>query len=357
MSGLDDFMANLGFGTSKATKNASQDVNDAQQYYAGLETPNLTPEQAQTATASQVGPNAYDSVSTDPSNKAAQQAQMAALQRLSANGGRSAASDANLAGIEANENQNAKAQRDAVMAGAARRGQGGSGASLLAQLDSSQGAVNRQSAEDLGVAGQEAQTGIQAGQAAAGIGAGLESQDFGEKAARASAQNSINQFNAGNSTGVSEYNAGQGNNAQQFNSGLQQQGYQDQFQKAQGQANTAMGAANYWSGQSAIGAQQAGNVLGSAVKLGTAAAPTAGAAFGGRIPGSPRVPGDSPVNDTQMTPTSPGEVVVPRSLAQGGSPGQIGQFVKQAPPTTAPDRQKEATLSALKRLRAKGIRK
>ena len=83
------------------------------------------------------------------------------------------------------------------------------------------------------------------------------------------------------------------------------------------------------------------------------AAPVA-TAWGGKIPGSAPVRGDSPINDTQMIKTSPGEVVVPRSLAMGGTKGQIGQFVKNPPNAFAPDRQKEAMLSALKQIRSRG---
>lgn len=42
---------------------------------------------------------------------------------------------------------------------------------------------------------------------------------------------------------------------------------------------------------------------------------------GGQVPGQAKVYGDSPMNDTQLTATSPGEVILPRSVSKAGMNG------------------------------------
>lgn len=336
-----------------AQDQAQQDINSAVGAYNGLTPPSFSPVDYQGPELATEGPSAMGSVTTNPANNAAQQAQLAALSRLSANGGRSAASDANLASIQANENANAKGQRDAIMQSAAARGQGGSGASLLAQLQGAQSSTDRQSAEDLGVAGQQASTAIGAGQAAAGIGANMENQQFGEGAAKAQAADSIARFNAGQQQAVNDATASAKNSSQTMNNfQMPQQTYSDQAQKAGGQAGAYEAGTNYYSNQANIAAQQQGNVAGNVVKAGTAVLPYAAASTastGGKIPGVPVVPGDSTLNDIVPLKTSAGEVVVPRSLALGGSTKDIGNFVKH-PPTVGASQNKEAMLSALKNI-------
>lgn len=359
--GLTDFLANMGFGKSNAEQAGQDSVGKAQDIWNNLQGPNLKavdlkgPVEAPDAVVQQQGPSNMAGISTDPANRQAQMQQMAALQNLAAKGGRSASSDANLAAIEQRENANAKGQMGAIMQNAQARGMGSSGNALLAKMQASGDAIARQNAQDTQVAGQQQQAALQAGMGAAQLGSGLENQDFNEQATKAQAQDSIDRFNAGQGTQNNQFNvgktqgvnnaaAGYGNQGQMTNNvTLPQQQYEDNLQKTQGQAGAAMGAANFYGQQAAVGAQQTGNLIGGAVKL-------AAAAHGGKVPGTPRVPGDSLMNDTQMTLTSPGEVVVPRTLASSGSPDQINQFVKHAPPTTAPDKHKEAMLSALKNL-------
>lgn len=351
MSGFTDFMANLGFGPSKADERAQANLRDARNVYNDLNPPELVQEHPQYATATDLGPSAMGGVSVNPEYNQAQIAQMAALSNLSKNGGHNAASDANLARIQQAENANARGQRGAIMQNANARGMGGSGSALLAQLNAAQNAQNNQSMEDLGVAGQEANTAIQAGQGAANIGANMQNNDFAQRASKAQAADAIARFNAGQKTGVSEYNTGAANDAQKFNTGLQQTQYQNNFQKRAGLSGASMAGVNYNQAAANTGAQQSGNLLSSAVKLGTAIA----AWGGGKVPGTPVVHGDSSLNDMVPVTTSPGEVVVPRSLAKGGSAHDIANFVKNPPqikPVAGP-KNKEAMLSALKNLRSR----
>ena len=66
------------------------------------------------------------------------------------------------------------------------------------------------------------------------------------------------------------------------------------------------------------------------------------AAFGGYVDGEPRVKGDSYANDTVNAKLSPGEVVVPRTLADE-SPQEIGSYVS--------DEHKKAKMNALMKMR------
>jgi hypothetical protein len=428
------FLGNLGsslgdlnpFNKSKAQaqadSEASANIANAKEAYGGLTPPTFKsvdykgPEAAQDVMASKagvtnaqavgVGPSAMNGISTNPQYTQAQQAQMAALGNLAANGGRNAASDQNLALIQQQENANAKGQRDAILQNANMRGQGGSGASLLAQLSSSQNATNNQSAQDLGVMANQQNTALAAGQGAAQIGSNLQNSQFNQQAQQAAANDAIARFNAQNAQGVGLYNAQAANQADLFNAQqgtgvnlfnaqkqqavnnaaaaaanqnqtvnniqLPQQAYEDQFQKASGMSGASMGAANYYNGLANSAAQKQGGLISGVSQLGSAVANTSlgqsalgtmgldakpaakpAAAHGGRVPGMPRVGGDSPLNDIVPIKTSPGEVVVPRSLALGGSKGQIGSFVQHAPtikPPMSPDKDKEAMLSALHNL-------
>jgi len=387
MVSLDDFLNAAtvgGYGVGKSLygtatgqgikgnqQAAGSNIDEAKADFGALTPPSFNPVSYQGPTAAPdaqavtEGPSAMGSIATDPSNVNAQKAQLAALSNLAARGGRSAATDANLAQIQANENQNAKGQREAILASAAARGQGGSGASLLAQLQGSQSAIDRQSAEDQGVAGQEANTAIGAGQAAAGIGAGLENQEFGEAASKAAAADAVSRFNAGNMTGVNEFNTqkNQGvNNAtsEAYNAGqtmnnfqMPQQAYEDQYQQAAGKSGAAIAGTNYYGGQANAGTQAQGNLFGAGAKLGTTLAGQA--SKGGRVTGPTVVPGDSPLNDIVPVNTEAGETIVPKDLSAHGTPKQISDFVKNAAPIEpkTPQQQQEAKLSALKNIAKK----
>lgn len=371
--GFTDFLANLGFGTSNSQKNAQGDLGDAKDAYKNLNVPDFKsvdlkgPVEAPDSVVQQQGPSNMGGISTDPAYRQAQMQQMAALQNLAAKGGRSASSDANLAAIEQRENANAKGQMGAIMQNAQARGMGSSGNALLAKMQASGDAIARQNAQDTQVAGQQQQAALQAGMGAAQLGSGLESQDFGEQATKAQAQDSIDRFNAGQGTQNSQFNVGktQGVNNQAAAAGNQGQimnNYQmpqaqfgDAAQKAGGIAGADEAGTKYWQTKAGTDAATTGGLLSGGMEaggkvLGGLATVGAFAAHGGKVPGTPRVPGDSLMNDTKLMATSPGEVIVPRTLAQTGNKDQIAGFVKSAPPTTAPDHQREAMLSALKNL-------
>lgn len=438
---------------------AQAGLSGAQQAYGGLKPPAFNdvifqgPQRAPDATSYQAGPSAMGTATPNATGRNAQTAQIAALQQLQARGGRTAASDANLAAIQQSENQNARAQRDAAMQSAAQRGMSGSGASLLASLDAGQNAVTRQSAQDAAVAGQEQNTALNAGMGAAQLGSNLEGQDFAEQASKAQAQDAVNRFNAGNNTQVSEFNTNKNQGVNDKTAAALNQGqvinnveepqmtYGDSLERAKGMSAADLAQTKYYTdqqkmnmakqgglwqgaaqmGMSALGSGGLGSLFGGGAAGGTGlgveglagggggalaggltstgsdtgdflgggtstadylgsgggdmttwgtgaadaadeAAPVAEDAgeaalsTGGRIPGVAPVRGDSPFNDFMKVKTSPGEVVVPRSLALSGTKQQIGEFVQKAPTIAPPNpnRDKEAVLGALRNIRMKG---
>lgn len=93
------------------------------------------------------------------------------------------------------------------------------------------------------------------------------------------------------------------------------------------QANQgAAGINQNTAGQNAqVRGQLAGSLIQGAAGAGAAAA-KGGAAHGGVIPGKATVPGDSPANDTVDMSLSPGEIVIPRSMAH--SPEASKAFIE-----------------------------
>jgi hypothetical protein len=241
------------------------------------------------------------------------------------------------------------------------RGQGGSGASLLAQLSNSQNATDNQSMQDLGVQANQQNTALQAGQGAANIAGNMQNQSFNQQAQTAAANDAISKFNAGQTTGISQYNAGAGNRAQEFNAGTGMQGqefnsglgqtqFQDTMGIAGGQAGVNKSNTDYYKDKYKEDQAANGGILGGVTKIGAAAM---AAAWGGKVPGTPVVQHNSTLNDIVPIHTSPGEAIVPRDLVAKGTPNQIGKFVKGAAPVGQDGKNREAMLSALKNIHSK----
>jgi hypothetical protein len=389
---LKDFLAHMGFGKSSETKSAEENLEKARQAYEGLDTPDLTEEHPEYVGDFDQTPSEMGTISVDPSYKEAQMEQLAALSNL-AKGGRNASSDYALAKIQGDEGARAKGSRDAVMANMNARGMGGSGADLVAQLASNQAAQSDANMQDLGVMANQQNAAINAGNAAANIGSGLNAQDFQQQAAKAQAADAINRFNVSNKIAANYNNVGINNAAQQFNTGLEQTEYQNKVQKQAGIAGANMGAVGFNQNQANIAAQQAGGLMSGGVQMGTAAMAKGGAggagagaaggagagtaaagggaaaggasmagegammaamaARGGKIPGDAPFEGDTTLNDIVPIKASPGEVMVPRTLAKHGSPMEIASFVKHPPKVPMQDHDKEAMLSALHNIRRK----
>ena len=267
-----------------------------------------------------------------------------------------------------------------------------------------------------GTAGQEAQQMYQSalqGQASAANNAqsalqnegSLASQMYGQQAGQANtvaaAQNALNQFNAANSqqTGLANqanqqtantYNTTNAQNlANQNVLGKQEVQYNNQVTAPQSAASLALQKAGLSAGvgesqanaATATGQQAAGlfgGLLGAGATLGAGAlspgttinttgpikaaaggevppqptvAPTA-FLRGGQVPGQAQVPGDSQANDTVPARLSPGEYVVPKSVAQNqGVKNFLASVNPQKPPAGAHPSDISSVLRALSILR------
>jgi hypothetical protein len=332
----------------------------------------MTPAQAQAVLQKN---NAYDSLKTDPRAKEAEMTALNQLQDVAANKGMDAQAKAKLAETQSTMNQNLQGQRASVLDQMAARGIPTSLMGTAAQLAFA-GQDNEQAHKDALQANSDAEQRALAAMTGAGnLGGQIENQNFGEGATKANSQNAIDQWNAANQTNVnlanqqaqqqanvvnnttaqnvSNANVANANARTQYNANVPQTVYQDQLQKAGGKAGvSAQQAAN----ATAQGQQNAG-LYGSIIGAGATmlGGPVAGAiankvatpspapatnqdpsmlAHGGMIPGQPNVPGDSIRNDKVPAMLSPGEVVVPRSVAH--SPNLAAEFVRHLHKAPAP---------------------
>lgn len=160
---------------------------------------------------------AFDNVATDPRLKEQQTASLAALKELADGGGFNSTDQANLARSRSGVEQADRGRREAIQQGMARRGMGGSGMDLLAQLDSSQAATDRQSQEGLNIAGMAQDRALQALMQGGSLAGDVRGQDFSEQSRVAEARDSIAKFNSANTNQNNLFNAGAATDLSKFN--------------------------------------------------------------------------------------------------------------------------------------------
>lgn len=163
-----------------------------------------------------LGPTAMEGISSDPRLR---DQQVAALEGISglASG---QPTQADLAGFElARQNSAAEmqARNNQVLQDMQQRGQGGSGAELIAKLTNNQSGTQMLQKAQLEQAQAMQQARMQALQQQAGMAGNLREQDYGEAANLAKARDAIAQFNAQNAQGVNSRNTGTRNDASKYN--------------------------------------------------------------------------------------------------------------------------------------------
>lgn len=329
----------------------------------------LTPEMLETITQ---GSTELNNVSVDPRLK---EAQMNSLLKLTKQGeeGFTASDQAALNSARRGVDRDVRGRNEAVLQNMAQRGMSGSGAELAAQLMNSQEGADRQSQEYDRTAAMAQQNALQATMNSGTLGGQIREQDYSEKSNAARAQDLINQFNAQNSQNVAasnvgvrnrasendlvnrqriaDTNVGLSNQAQIHNKGLIQQDYTNRANKA-GMVSKAQAGQAAASGENADrtaamwtgigqGVGKAGLAAAGAPSMGKTAVaqapvtsipagksadqvgstmegpwrPDNSYAHGGIVPGEAPVPGDHPANDVVDAKLSPGELVIPRSIA------------------------------------------
>lgn len=163
------------------------------------------------------GPSAQNNIQVDPTAKNAQLKALSALENVGLSGGMTDMDKADYAGLESNVAANDRGRRGAIEASMARRGAGGSGLSLAAQLDGAQDATNRLaqgSMEKIASAKQRALDAMLKGGQLAG---GIRDQDYSQARDTAGANDAISRFNTANKQSVQQRNIAAQNAAQEFN--------------------------------------------------------------------------------------------------------------------------------------------
>ena len=264
----------------------------------------------------QEGQSSYNDIATDPRLRTNQQDSIAALDNLAKNGGFNAQDQANLSRNHMQAVQDDKARRDAILQHSGATGMSGSGNDLLAQLQSSQAATNRESQYGLDVAGQGQDRALQAIMQSGQLSGQMQNQDFSQQAQQAAArdaisrfntsnlnsnslsnagianqhavnqangrlstaqsnqgaQNQANQYNATNSQNISNQNVTNANTAQSLRDQLPQQNFNNLQSLASGRANADAGLSNSYTNEANRIAQKDANYMGAAIQGGAAIA-------------------------------------------------------------------------------------
>lgn len=257
------------------------------QQYQSLGTINPNLEQSVNIDPSQVG-----QISEDPSLRNAQFNALRMMQQRAQTG----LNPEDRAAFNQMRNQVAQqteGKRQQILQNFASRGQGGSGAELMAQLQSAQGGANDASAQGDRLAAQASQNALQSLSQSGQLGGQIRQQDFGVNQAKAQAIDELNRFKAnmqsgqqqrnvgaqnqaayyglGQAQGAANANTSQGNAELQRQKTAEQQQYEDALQKAglsMGAYGSAADSANKRAAQTAQSFQMMGSGAGQA---GTAA--------------------------------------------------------------------------------------
>ena len=180
---------------------------------------NLTPEQQQQFVLEKSN---MENVSVDPRLR---QEQMKALDRVSQLADKGFSDEDMMAFNIARQNAagEAEAKQNQILQNMQQRGQGGSGAELIARLQSAQNSANQLSLEQQKQAIEQAKARKDALAMLSNQSGSLRSQDFGEQSKIAEAKDLVNRINMQNAQNVEGSNVAARNNAAQRNLETQQQ--------------------------------------------------------------------------------------------------------------------------------------
>lgn len=276
------------------------DIDDQKVFYDQLTSAGqMTPELEQ---ALALGPSSMEGVSTDPRLKAAQ---MQALQSLSgiSQTGMSPADSAAFELARRGSAQENQAMQGQILQNMQARGQGGSGAELIARLTGAQKSADSMQAAQLEQAKAQQAARMQALSQVGSLSGQMQDQEFGQQSKIAEAKDLINKYNAQNSQSIANQNTAAKNAAelanlqnyqnlmnqntairnqqQQQNKALVQQQFNNQVGLASGKAGQYNGIAQTATQQGANQAAQIGQMtqgvntaIGSYFNQPKAAAPT-----------------------------------------------------------------------------------
>lgn len=331
----------------------------------------LTPAEAKAAL---VQGNAFNDMNIDPSSLGSEKKALAGLENVGDASGMTDEMKAQLASALDQVATTTRGNNAGILDQAAQRGVSTSLLAPAAMIAESGDAARQANLNTTQAAGQAEQNAINAMMASGNLSSTIHGQQANEAEQKAQAENALRQWNAGTQTGVNEANAGRtmaantyntqntqnlgnanvenANKRTEYNATVPQSVFNNAVTKASGQSGVNQTQANNATsqGNSIMGLYGAG--IGAASK---ALAPddTKKASSGLLVPGKPEVSGDSPKNDKVHAMLSPGEVVVPRSIAP--HPEAVKNFVthlmKNKPVKPVHPDDVHAVLSALEKRR------
>ena len=214
----------------KNERRAQREMERIKQLWADLPTPSLEdlqvvvqkevsqgrldPELSQAILAD---PSAMQEVGADPELVRAQQASLGALQNIARQGGLDLQSRARLAEAQGQIGQQARGQREALLAQQQRQGTLGSGQGLAAQLMAQQGAADQASRAGLQAAASADERALQALMQSGQMAGDMRGQKFSEDERRAQAMDRINRFNTQHRQQLQAANRNTINQARRYN--------------------------------------------------------------------------------------------------------------------------------------------
>lgn len=250
--------AYLGYrSASKSRKQAQANIDAAVRGLEGVPVDQLD----ELLGAYQTGDSEFEGLEADSGLKARQMSALDQIINEARQGGLGVQDKAALAQAQRATNQNERGQRDAILMEMARRGMGGSGQELAAQLSAQQGGAERLSAHGTAVGGMAADRRLKLLGASGEMAGRMRGQDYSERSSRAAALDQIAKFNA----------AGR------------QQAYGDQWNQRFGKAGAVANARTGGAAVQMAGAQDRMNAYaGMGGAAGTAAGYGVGSYFDGR---------------------------------------------------------------------------
>lgn len=247
---------------------------DVKDYFSDLNTPNpadmqlqleelvqqgsLSPEQARAILLER---SSMEDVTQDAATRQAQMEALGQLQDITSSGGLTSTDRSKLNQIFSEQDTKNRGAREAILQSMEARGAGGSGASLLAQLQAQQDAATTANARGLDVAAQAEQRALDALVQQGNLATTVGNQQFQQDAQKAGAKDAIAQFNAQNQQqvglvntaanndaaaknlaakqSISDSNTATRNQQQQYNKNLIQQNFENELKKRGGQTQVA----------------------------------------------------------------------------------------------------------------------
>lgn len=259
----------------------------------------------------------YDKIQLDPQYAHFERQALRDLEQQSQDG-LSMRDQADLAQLEGQVNRQNAGRQGAIQQSMAARGMAGSGMELVSQMQASQDATERQALASMEKAAMTQQGRRDATSRLGSQATQMSARDYQQQAQRAAAQDRINNFNTANQVDTSRYNHGGRQATANSNTTRTNDFSREVMSAKQGGAgvryNRGTEANNTATSQDVAQNTNKRMIADALIKGGSAAA---GKMYnGGVVPGEAKVPGDHPANDTVPTMLSPGEIVIPRSVAQ-----------------------------------------